>query len=211
MSGRAKVVVFDLGKVLLDFDYGRLARNMQEHCEIPFEKLLSALNQSHLLHRYETGLITSQAFFEEVKLLSKFRHDFERFEPLFANIFTPVDEMIRFHERLSRQGVPTFIFSNTNEMAVRHIRREYAFFSKFTEYIFSFEHRSMKPDARLYEVVEEKTGHNGEQILYIDDRPENIETAVQRGWQAIQHVEPERTIPRATVLLGISEATAGTE
>ena len=197
---RPEVVVFDLGKVLLDFDYGRLARNMQGHCEISFEDLLSALNQSQLLHRYETGLITSQAFFDEVKLLSKFRHDFERFEPLFADIFTPIPEMIEFHGRLRQRDVPTFIFSNTNEMAVGHIRREYPFFSNFAGYILSYEHRSMKPDVRIYEVVEETTGHKGGEILYIDDRSENIEAGAQRGWQTIQHIEPRHTIAHAEAL-----------
>lgn len=204
---RPEVVVFDLGKVLLDFDYARLARNMREHCEISFEGLLSALNQSALLHRYETGLVTSQAFFEEVKMLSKFRHDFERFEPLFADIFTPIPEMIEFHNRLRRSGIPTYIFSNTNEIAVRHIRREYPFFANFSGYVFSYEQRSMKPDPRIYEAVEETVGHKAGKILYIDDRPENIEAGVQRGWQTIQHVAPERTIPRAEALLGNTETS----
>ena len=120
-------VVFDLGKVLLDFDYGRLARNMKQHCDISIEELISALNQSELLHRYETGLLTNQAFFEDVKRISSFRHGYEQFEPLFADIFTPIPEMIDLQQRLQARGVPTYIFSNTNEIAVNHIRRSYPF------------------------------------------------------------------------------------
>ena len=197
---KPQAVVFDLGKVLLDFDYARLAHNMKEHCSVSFEELLAALNQSQLLHRYETGLLTSQAFFEEVKRASKFRHAYERFEPLFADIFTPIPEMIDLQQRLQSSGVSTYVFSNTNEIAVRHIRRTYPFFHAFSGYIFSYEQRCMKPDPRIYEIAEKSTGCGGHEILYIDDRPENVEAANQRGWQTILHAAPERTIPRVNEL-----------
>jgi glucose-1-phosphatase len=199
---KPEAVVFDLGKVLLDFDYGRLARNMREHCDISVEELVAALNQSALLHRYETGLLTSQAFFEEVKRVSNFRHDYEKFEPLFADIFTPIPEMIDLQQRLQGSGVPTYVFSNTNEIAVKHIRRAYPFFLNFTGYIFSYEHRAMKPDPRIYEVVERVADKRGTALLYIDDRPENIEQAKERGWQVIQHVAADQTIKRVEALLG---------
>jgi FMN phosphatase YigB (HAD superfamily) len=195
-------VVFDLGKVLLDFNYATLARNMQEHCGVTFDQLLAALNQSELLFRYETGLMTSQSFFEEVKRLSHFRPGFEVFEPLFADIFTPIDEMIALQQRLQRSGVPTYIFSNTNEIAVKHIRRNYPFFSDFTGYVFSYEQRSMKPDPRIYEAVEALTRRRGKALLYIDDRPENIAHGAERGWQTIHHLDAAQTIPRVESLLG---------
>lgn len=201
---RPQAIVFDLGKVLLDFDYARLARNMEEHCGISFEELLGLLNQSQLLHRYETGLLTSQAFFEEVKRASKFRYDFAKFEPLFADIFTPIPEMIELQQRLQRNGVPTYIFSNTNEIAVNHIRRTFPFFRDFSGYIFSCEQRCMKPDPRIYEIVEKSSRCRGPEILYIDDRPDNVETANQRGWQTILHVDPKPTISRVNELSSVS-------
>ena len=199
---KPQAVVFDLGKVLLDFDYARLARNMKQHCDISIEDLISSLNQSELLHRYETGLLTSEAFFEEVKRISSFRHDYEHFEPLFADIFTPISEMIGLQQRLQARGVPTYIFSNTNEIAVKHIRRSYTFFSTFTGHVFSYEHRSMKPNPRIYEVVEELTDRRGSELLYIDDRPENIEQGRNRGWQVILHISPQQTVRHTEALLG---------
>jgi FMN phosphatase YigB (HAD superfamily) len=49
----------------------------------------------------------------------------------------------------------------------------------------------MKPDARLYEVVERTAGCAGAALFYLDDRPENVEVALGRGWQAVVHVAPE--------------------
>ena len=48
----------------------------------------------------------------------------------------------------------------------------------------------MKTDAPLYEVVERVTGRRGGSILYLDDRPENIEAGAARGWHAVMHTDP---------------------
>jgi putative hydrolase of the HAD superfamily len=189
-----EAVVFDLGKVLLDFDYSKVAQGMAPYCALPFEVVLKQVNQSAALHRFETGLLSAAEFFNEVRTGAHFEREFEIFEPIFADMFTPVPEMIELNHKLRAAGIPTYIFSNTNEIAVKHIRRAYPFFSDFTGYIFSFEHRSMKPDSKIYEVVERVTGLSGKELLYIDDRLENIEHGIERGWRTIHHVDPRETI-----------------
>jgi phosphoglycolate phosphatase-like HAD superfamily hydrolase len=47
-----RAVVFDLGKVLLDFDYGILARRMAKQSSVSAEEILTVVNQTPLLHRY---------------------------------------------------------------------------------------------------------------------------------------------------------------
>jgi methionine salvage enolase-phosphatase E1 len=42
-------------------------------------------------------------------------------------------------------------------------------------------------------VVESQSGARGAEILYLDDRPENIEAGAARGWQVILQESPEKT------------------
>src|SRR5438045_2941394 len=114
-----QVAVFDLGKVLVDFDYSITARRLLADCAITAEQLQQAIDQSPLLHRYETGLITTEEFYTEVKALTGYRCDLETFRDIFGDIFTPITPMIELHAALVARGVPTYIFSNTNELAVR--------------------------------------------------------------------------------------------
>jgi glucose-1-phosphatase len=186
-------VVFDLGKVLLDFDYGKVAARMLQHCKLSRNEIIRALNQSPLLHRYETGLMTTSEFFNELKVLSQFCGEFEQFEPIFADIFTPIPEMIDLFMRIRQRGIATYVFSNTNEIAVKHIRATYPFFAHFDGYVFSYEHRCMKPNPGIYEVVENHTKRNGKHLVYIDDRLENVQQGLARGWNAIQHNTPKET------------------
>jgi HAD superfamily hydrolase (TIGR01509 family) len=182
-----EVVVFDLGKVLVDFDYSIAARRIAARSTMPPRDIQHFIDHSPLLFSYETGLMTREEFFGEIRETTGFLGDIDEFGQFFADIFSPIDDMIALHARLRQRGVPTFIFSNTNDLAISHIRRNFPFFAKFDAYVLSYEHGAMKPDAKLYEVVERVTGRKGEQILYLDDRIENAQAGVARGWHVIQH------------------------
>jgi FMN phosphatase YigB (HAD superfamily) len=197
---KPEVVVFDLGKVLVDFDYSIAARRIAARSTMPPRDVQHFIDHSPLLFRYEMGLMSRQEFFEEIRKTTGFQGDIEEFGQFFADIFSPIDEMVGWHEQLKRQNVPTFIFSNTNDLAIAHIRRNFAFFARFDAYVLSYEHGAMKPDAKLYEVVEQVTDRKGKQILYLDDRLENVQAGVVCGWQVIHHQTPATTIERARKL-----------
>lgn len=189
-----QAVIFDLGKVLVDFDYSRAAKAIAARGTVTPEIINALINQSPLLVRYELGKMSDKEFFNEVRLATGFKGEFEEFGPLFGDIFSAMPPMIELHGELQKSGIPTYIFSNTNPLAVAHIRRTFPFFSRFDDYIFSFEHGVMKPGAGLYEVVERKSKRRGEQILYIDDRAENVAAGAARGWRVILQETPEKTM-----------------
>ena len=101
--------------------------------------------------------------------------------------------MVQLQAALRQRGMPAYIFSNTNELAAEHIRRNFPFYANFDGYILSYEHGVMKPDAGLYEVVERESGRREAEILYLDDRPENVAAGAARGWQVILHETPEKS------------------
>lgn len=171
------VVVFDLGKVLVDFDYSIAARRILRRSRLGGAELQRLLCTSPLLCQYETGAISTAQFYEGVCAASGYDGGLAEFSAAFADIFTEIKPMTALHDALRAGGVPTWIFSNTNEIAARHIRRRFPFFSNFDGWVLSYEHGAMKPDPRLYEVVERQTGRRGADILYLDDRPENVKPA----------------------------------
>ena len=191
-----EVVVFDLGKVLVDFDYSIAARRIAARSTMPPRDIQHFIDHSPLLFRYETGLMTRQQFFDEIRKTTGFLGDIDEFGQFFADIFSPMNEMIALHARLRQHGVATFIFSNTNDLAIAHIRRNFPFFANFDGYVLSYEHGAMKPEAKLYEVVERVTGRKGKQILYLDDRIENAQAGVARGWHVIQHQDAKGSAAR---------------
>jgi|SRR5438552_13789193 len=190
----SQAVVFDLGKVLLHFDYGIAAEKFGRRCGLGATDIRHLIDQSPLLHRFETNKLTPAQFFSELCNATGFSGDLVEFCEIFCNVFSPIEPMIQLHSQLRERGVPTFIFSNTNFLQLEHIRRSYPFFSSFDGYVLSCEHGVMKPDAKLYEIVEQVTARRGNELIYIDDRADNVATAKERGWQTILHVAPEQTI-----------------
>ncbi|MCW5559030.1 MAG: HAD-IA family hydrolase, partial [Verrucomicrobiae bacterium] len=129
-----------------------------------------------------------------VRRQTGYRGTREEFRRNFSDIFWAIPEMIALHQGLKRRGVRTVLFSNTNALAVEHVRSRYPFFSDFDGWILSYEAGAMKPDARAYDAVESLTGCRGSTLLYVDDRPENIAAGRQRGWRTILHESPAVTI-----------------
>ncbi len=195
-----KAVVFDLGKVLVDFDYSIAIRNISARATLSPEDLARLMMTAPLMLEYESGKLTTQQFFDQVCDHTGYCGSLEEFASHFGDIFTAIDPMIEFHRELNRRGLPTYIFSNTNDLAVRHIRKAFPFFSHFTGYMLSYEHGCMKPAAAFYEVLERQSGFRGPELFYIDDRPENVEAAAARGWQAFVHQSPDETILKARTL-----------
>jgi HAD superfamily hydrolase (TIGR01509 family) len=187
-------VVFDLGKVLLDFDYGIAAAKLAQRCKISSPEILKLIAQPPLLFKYETGLMSQEQFYQEICRVTGFCGDMVEFTGFFSDIFSPIPRMIELQADLRKRGLPTYIFSNTNDLAITHIRKHFPFFHNFDGYILSYEHGSMKPDARLYEVVEEMSKQRGKSILYLDDREENVAAGAERGWQVILQENPDKTL-----------------
>ena len=195
-----QAVVFDLGKVLVDFDYSIAVRRIAAQSSMSLLELGRLVASSPLLLQYETGLLTSEQFYQAVCDACGFAGDFDEFGACFGDIFSPIEPMVQLHQAVRERGLPTYIFSNTNELAVLHIRRNFPFFANFDGYILSYEHQAMKPGAKLYEVVERTSRHRGEELLYLDDRPENVEAGAARGWQVILQEDPGKTRAAMTAL-----------
>ena len=187
------VLVFDLGKVLVDFDYSIAARRIAPLCSSPCDPAKFFTQHAALLENYELGNSTTQQFFNQIKAATGFSGKQEEFNAFFADIFTPIQPMIDLQGELRKTRTASYIFSNTNDLAVEHIRRRFPFFSDFDGYVLSYEHGAMKPSARLYEIVERASGRKGAELIYIDDRPENVEAGLARGWKGILHESPETT------------------
>lgn len=109
--------------------------------------------------------------------------------------------MVDFFRQLKRNENRVVLFSNTNEMATTFIRKKFSFFSDFDATFLSYQHGLMKPDAALYRIVETSLERPGKELFFIDDRPENIEAAIERNWSGIIHTDAHQTIEAANTWL----------
>jgi FMN phosphatase YigB (HAD superfamily) len=190
----------------VDFDYRILIQRLAERCGRPAPFIAQLVDQSPLLMEYESGAIGTREFFDQVRAAAGFPGDLGEFAELFGDIFTPIEPMVALQQELRAAGYPTYILSNTNELAVRWITRQFPFFSEFDGYIYSYEQRAMKPGPRIYEVVEEMAARRGPALIYIDDREENLVTAKSRGWRVILQADPKQTRAEVVEMTGLGRS-----
>jgi putative hydrolase of the HAD superfamily len=177
-------VIFDLGKVLVDFSYAEfLPRLRRAGASIEDPEDFAA--QVGLVD-YEEGRIDSGEFFQRVNALLYKPLDLGVLERAWCHIFTPVPQMLNLARQL-RGRVKTAILSNTSEIHWRYLHERFHLDHLCDSSLASFELGSMKPGAEIYRLAAERFELCPENLVFIDDRHDNVTGARACGWRAIHH------------------------
>lgn len=85
--------------------------------------------------------------------------------------------------RVQASGVATAILSNAPASMAAAVRAG-GWSARFEQRFFSCDLGAAKPEPTVYVAVEEAFGVRGDDLVFLDDRPVNVEAAAQRGWRA---------------------------
>lgn len=202
---KISAVCFDLGKVLLHFDWQLMLERIAKKSPLPIEEMTRLLKADPLVLTYEIGGITSSKFFSHLKKLLQYRGTAKELRAAFSEIFTPLADHIALAALLAPH-YPLAIISNTNEAHIVHAEATYSFFSLFHARIYSHQVRTMKPDPSIYAAALTALGGiDPVEALFIDDLEANVLGASKLGWQTI-HLRPEVSLREALAsyeLLGL--------
>ncbi len=182
-------VIFDIGNVLLTFDYTVAEKEILKHtCKEapPPQKDLHPLRMEH-----ETGLISRADFVQAVR--NAFAHDGpeDHFLDIWSRIFEVNTPMVEWARSLHGK-TPLYLLSNIGCIHHEHIFEEYDFFSSlFCDGVYSYKAGVMKPDRRIFEIARAQFDVDSSATLYIDDLLENVQAAEAAGFVA-HHYDPAR-------------------
>ncbi len=120
-------------------------------------------------------------------------------------IFHPNLAVVGVLEQLKQAGVPMAVLSNTCEPHWGWLLKQNwpVIGNWFDFYVLSYEARSMKPDALIYEVSEKRSGRSPEHLFFTDDRADNVAAAAARGWTTHQFHNVEGLVATLGPWLGI--------
>ncbi|MCE0499487.1 MAG: HAD family phosphatase [Methylacidiphilales bacterium] len=193
---KISAICFDLGKVLLNFDWSTMVARLAEKSPFPPDKISQLLREDSQPVAYELGAITSATFFAHLKKLLKYKGTTKELRAAFSEIFTPLPDHIALAALLARH-YPLAILSNTNEAHIAHAEETYSFFSLFPVRIYSHRVKMMKPNRGIYDAARTALGNiDPLEILFIDDLETNVAAAAELGWQTI-HLRPDVNLREA--------------
>ncbi len=106
---------------------------------------------------------------------------------------------------IKRQDVRTAILSNMPHDLLGALRTSFKWLDEFDVQIWSCEQGVIKPDPAIYELCLDALGCGPQRVLFFDDRPRNVEGALQAGMdaQVFESAEQAREIVRAGMQLPI--------
>jgi HAD superfamily hydrolase (TIGR01509 family) len=179
-----RAIVFDIGNVILRFDFGIAIKRLQHKSDPISEEIVARL--SALQTSYESGDIARPEFQRRVTEAIRFTGEEREFVQAWEEIFTenlPMCELIR----ALQPGYPLYLLSNTSDLHVEYMRRTYPIFHAFTDAVYSYRAKCFKPDRAIFEVAIRQFGIDPAETVYIDDLEKNVEAARAAGFQAFQY------------------------
>jgi len=176
-----RAIIFDIGNVILRFDFNLALQKLARHCDPAAETILGLIEP--VKAAYEGGRMPRADFQAEVRAIFRYTGSDEDFVSAWEDIFTenaPIVELVRrLHGKL-----PLYLLSNTNDLHVDFIFRQYSVFGLFTDAVYSHVVRASKPEAAIYEIAAKQFGVIPAETLFIDDLLANVEAARTAGFLA---------------------------
>jgi putative hydrolase of the HAD superfamily len=103
---------------------------------------------------------------------------------------------VQWAELLHHEGFPLTLLSNMPLELSRHVTKSFPSLSIFEHLIYSCDYRSIKPELALYRNCLELLKVDPQDILYLDDRAENVEAATRLGINSVLFDTVEKTASR---------------
>jgi 2-haloacid dehalogenase len=97
-----------------------------------------------------------------------------------------IEGSIALQRALRAKGVPVFALTNFGKYSFEEALPKMDFLTDFDRLYVSGQMGVIKPDPRIYEMVEDDCGLPPESLLFTDDRADNITAAARRGWRTHQ-------------------------
>ena len=177
--------LFDIGRVLLDFDFEPSLRTLlPPGTEDPAARLALLLDRKD---EFEAGKIGADAYIDWALGVLGSDATPDDFRRSWRAIFTPNAPMWRTVRTLAGEGHRLILFSNINSIHTPWILETYPEFSLFSGAVFSHETGYIKPQREIYLHAIEKYDLAPESTLYIDDMPANAAAGRALGFRTWQY------------------------
>ena len=177
-----EAVVFDIGNVLIEW-----------HPERYFDRIIGSDKRRALfsevdLHGMNDRIDLGEGFRDVIYSVAdanpKWRAEIQDWHDNWIQLASPsIDHSVRLLRALRSSGIPVFSLTNFGIESLAHAQKNYDFLKEFDRDYVSGHLRVIKPDPKIYEILEQDCGIEPSKLLFTDDRADNIEMAKSRGWQ----------------------------
>ena len=203
-----EAVIFDIGNVLTRWQpeafYDRVIGRARR------ERLFAEVDLHGMNDLVDQGALFRETIYDWAERHPGWAPEIRMWYDRWIELATPrIDGSIRLQRALRARGVPVFALTNFGRYSWEEAVPQMDFLMDFDRHYVSGRMGVIKPDPRIYAMVEQDCGIAPERLIFTDDREDNIAAAAVRGWQ-VHHFTGWEGWARRLVAEGLlSEAEAG--
>ena len=206
---RIEAVIFDIGNVLVEWHPERMYDT--EIGETRRVELFANVDLYAMNDRVDLGEDIATLVAELAAQHSEFHDEIMLWNTKWLDMLRPdIPHSAKLLRALRTKGVPTYALSNFGTTTLDLAATIIPVLTEFDQRFVSGHLKMMKPDPAIYAHVEAHVPQSADRLLFIDDRPENLEAASNRGWHTQLFEHPQGLADRliAEGLLTSAEAAA---
>ncbi len=181
---RPKALLFDIGNVLVTFDFARTARRLAEGSRLGAEEAYVRIRP--LVIELECGRLGTEEFVERAMESAEYHGTREEFVEAYQRIFELNEPMVALVERLAGE-FPLYHLSNTSQLHLDHLVEAFPVFAHFQGGAYSHVSGCMKPEEKIYRDAISAAGVEPGEIVYLDDLEPNIVAGRQLGLHTVHY------------------------
>ena len=172
-ANKGGCIAFDIGNVCIAISAERCQQATGIAADLP--------EWAELCRNLEWGRISTQDFLEKAERFVPAGHrlDGGMLAAFNAKLLMPVPGMEALLGKLSNAGIQPVFFSDISQLHLDCFRQRFEGASAYPG-IYSFEVGDWKPSQAMFAAFEKRYGMP---LLYVDDRRELVEAALEHGWE----------------------------
>jgi len=186
-SREIRAVILDYGEVLCSRPSPDAIAGLAGILGIDAEHFLAMYRSSR--NPYDRGDLTAHAYWVELARRANVpidHQDIEKLRRLDVEMWSNVTpEMTEWLARVHSGGLRTAILSNMQTDMAAHARNNFSWLRHIDHQVLSCEVRSIKPDPVIYRHALSLLEVPPSEVLFVDDREENIQAASSAGIRGI--------------------------
>jgi putative hydrolase of the HAD superfamily len=186
-----KAIIFDLGKVIVDFDHFDTCRKLAEYSPYSPEQIYNKIFISGIEDKFDTGQISPYLFFKTVQKDLQLTTDMDSFREIWVNIFTLNPGIEQLVYRL-KNSYKLICLSNTNQWHFEFCVKNFQVLSNFDSFILSYKTGKKKPHRNIFTKAVSEANALPHECLYIDDIRDFVEAAETTGIKGVHFISVEQ-------------------
>ena len=187
-----KTVIFDLGRVIVPFDFQRAYSRVEFLTGIPASEVRARISPTGLVQEFESGQLASELFAARLSALLGLQTTYREFCELWCSIFFPETLLTDEFVGALKANYRLVLLSNTNAIHFDMLLATYPILRHFDELILSYKVGAMKPSRMIYDAAVEAARCMPSECFFTDDIPEYVEAARAAGIDAVQFQNAEQ-------------------